>query len=317
MTVIADVLQSVRLSGAFLCRADFHAPWAVKTRGFDGAGLFHAVVEGGCTLEVEGERPRRLEAGAVALLPHGDGHVMTSEHGLDPVSMASLAVDDDGTMAAGGDGPRTVVVCGRVAFGEPGVHPLFAGLPRVLVLEPTAPGGASPAAQLARLIAAELDEGGPGTGTMVERLCEVVVLAVLRAFFAGEEARTLPPGWLRGLADPDLGRALSALHAAPAEEWTVDRLAHVAGLGRSSFFERFTERVGETPSRYLARWRMHLAAEALSRGQTVQEAADLAGYASQPAFSKAFKRVVGRSPSELRRRSPDQGDLASAVERAR
>jgi AraC-like DNA-binding protein len=122
---------------------------------------------------------------------------------------------------------------------------------------------------------------------------------VIRRYLA-----TLPSeqtGWLAGLRDPFVGRALAALHDRPAEAWTVESLAKEAALSRSALSERFTHLIGEAPMQYLARWRMQLGATLLrSRDVSVFEAAMEVGYASEAAFSRAFKKLVGVPPAAWR-----------------
>ena len=110
-------------------------------------------------------------------------------------------------------------------------------------------------------------------------------------------------GWLVGLRDPIVGQALAALHGAPAEPWTVDRLARAAGLSRSVLADRFTALVGQPPMQYLAMWRMQLASRLLLDGAQVAAAASAVGYESEAAFSRAFKKLVGESPGTWRTKS--------------
>src|SRR5512134_2529950 len=119
-----------------------------------------------------------------------------------------------------------------------------------------------------------------------------------------QHLETLPAeqtGWLAGLRDPVVGRALAALHGEPRERWTVEGLARVAGVSRSVLAERFAEMVGQPPMQYLALWRMQLASRLLLEGEPVAEAAAAVGYESEAAFSRAFKKLVGEAPATWRR----------------
>jgi AraC-like DNA-binding protein len=118
-------------------------------------------------------------------------------------------------------------------------------------------------------------------------------------------------GWLAGLRDPMVGRALVVLHDRPTVPWTVERLAKDIGVSRSSLADRFTHIVGQPPMRYLAQWRMQLASRLLADGTTKVSAVALdVGYQSEAAFSRAFKEVVGVPPATWRRRS--SGDSESS-----
>ena len=114
---------------------------------------------------------------------------------------------------------------------------------------------------------------------------------------------TAGQGWLSGLRDPVVGQALAALHGVPKEEWTVEKLARLAGVSRSVLAERFTEIVGQPPMQYLALWRMQLASRLLIDGEQVAATADAVGYESEAAFSRAFKKLVGQSPAAWKRKA--------------
>lgn len=140
-----------------------------------------------------------------------------------------------------------------------------------------------------------------GTENVLARLSELVFVETIR-----RHIETLPEtetGWLAGLRDPLVGRALAALHGAPTEAWTVERLAREAGLSRSVLAERFAALVGRPPMQYLALWRMQLAGRLLADGAPVAEAAATVGYESEAAFSRAFKKMVGCAPGLWRRTS--------------
>ena len=152
---------------------------------------------------------------------------------------------------------------------------------------------------LGRLAVAESTSGRTGGEIVLARASELMFVEVVRRYVA-----TLPSeqtGWLAGLRDPFVGRALALLHDRPAEPWTVESLARKAALSRSALAERFAHLVGEAPIQYLMRWRMQLAATLLrTRDTSVFEAAMAVGYASEAAFSRAFKRVVGVPPAAWR-----------------
>ncbi len=145
------------------------------------------------------------------------------------------------------------------------------------------------------LMAAEAHQLQPGGETVVTRLADVLVIQALRRWLSGPEAPSV--GWLAALRDAQLGRALAQLHREPEKDWSVETLARVSAMSRSSFAERFHALVGEPPMKYLARQRMRTAASLLREGgHTVSELAPRFGYQSEAAFSRAFKRVFGSSP---------------------
>src|SRR5262249_37776880 len=194
----------------------------------------------------------------------------------------------------GSGGPGIELVCGFVGYDRRPFNPLLATLPRLLRVSTREGGGWLES--LARLAVPESASPRTRSETVLARASELMFVEVIRRYLT-----TLPPeqtGWLAGLRDPFVGRALAALHDRPAEAWTVESLAKEAALSRSALAERFTQLIGEAPMQYLTRWRMQLAATLLrSRNVSVFEAATEVGYASEAAFSRAFKKVVGVPPA--------------------
>jgi AraC-like DNA-binding protein len=152
----------------------------------------------------------------------------------------------------------------------------------------------------ALLHAAAAESGGQRAGSenVLARLSELIFVETIRWYIEG--LPTAEKGWLAGLRDPDVGRALAALHGEPAAPWSVEGLAREVGLSRSVLAERFTEMVGQPPMQYLALWRMQLASRRLIDGEQVSAAAAAVGYESEAAFSRAFRRLVGASPAKWR-----------------
>ena len=193
------------------------------------------------------------------------------------------------------------LLCGTVRLGPEAQEMLLPLLPPLMHVQ----GGRSPTAGwldvTLRMMVDELDSGRPGGEVLVARLADLLLVHVLRSWIEESSKRT---GWLTALGDPRLGRALGCIHAEPGRAWSVDALAREAGMSRSAFFTVFSDRVGETPAAYLLRWRMALARERLRRGSDgLAQVAEAVGYGSEAAFSRAFKRHVGESPSKWRRRA--------------
>jgi AraC-like DNA-binding protein len=266
---------------------------------------YHVMTQGSCWVGIVGEEPIRLESGDVVVFPQGDAHVLSSTPGMR--GETSLAEYDRPVgkqlpfvLRQGGSGEHTIhVVCGFLGCDARPFNPLLATLPRILKVSTR--GGSGWLEALVQLAVAESVEGRTGGECVLARASELMFVEVVRRYVA-----SLPSGqtgWLAGLRDPYVGKALSLLHDRPAEAWTVESLAKEAALSRSALAERFTQLVGDTPMLYLTRWRMQLAATLLrGRGASVFEAATEVGYASEAAFSRAFKKVVGVSPAAWRER---------------
>ena len=324
---LSDVLRAVRLRGAVFYYIEGAAPWVAEAPpapdiipaimpGVEHMIEFHGIVEGSCWAALVGESPIRLAPGDLVLFPQGDAHVMSSAPGMraprvdkgfyfaprPPQLPYSLSMQGAqiSTARLDGGGERATVACGFLGLDARPFNPLLAALPRVLHVPGAALGADSWVATFMRAVVAESNQRRPGGEAVLERMSEMLFVEVLRRY-----VDSLPPdetGWLAAMRDPSVGRALGALHARPAEAWTLERLGGEAGLSRSGLHERFVELVGQPPMQYLTRWRMQLAAGLLR--DTTAKVIDVAlrvGYDSEAAFSRAFKREVGVAPGAWRR----------------
>ncbi len=316
---VSDVLEAVRLEGALFFFWEPAAPYGVGVA--DGARLsrrllpatrrmlsFHIVTEGPCWAVVEGQEPLRLETGDTLVLPRGDAYKIASEpvaptEAEQQESLGALAaiagMEAPAVIRDGGQGPdRKRLVCGFLGCNALPGHPLLSALPAALRV-PAPKNGGDPLTTLVQLALTESGRTRGGERCLLLRLSEVMFIEILRRYLASEAVEDA--GWLRGLRDPLVGRALALLHGNVAHPWTLERLSTSAGASRSALAERFTRLVGAPPMQYLARWRMQLAAERLRHpGARVQAVALEVGYASESAFSRAFRREVGTSPATWR-----------------
>lgn len=305
---LGEALHWLGLRGAFYCRSEFTAPFGLELPPLEGYLWFHVITSGSCRLEAPEADPRRLAAGELALVPHGEGHRLRSEAGVPTPSIADLEREQLGAryeiLRHGGGGERIDMVCGAVRFDHPAARELLAVLPRILVFDPaTSPTQLEWLRSTLRLMALEAEGLRPGGETVITRLSDVLVVQALRAWLESDPAAR--SGWLGALRDPRIGRAISLIHREPGREWTVASLADQIPMSRSAFAARFTELVGEPAMGYVTRWRMHLAAAALrDDGATVAQLASRLGYRSEAAFARAFKRVMGSPPGAVRRTEP-------------
>jgi len=314
---ITDVLASVRLTGAVYFTVECTPPWVAEAPpssaiaaqvmpGADHVLEFHAVTRGRCLGGILGEPPRPLEAGDLICFPHGDPHVLSSAPGLraPPDDLSDYARPPGARLPFAvklGAGPGEAhLVCGFLGCSTRPFNPLLASLPRLLVARaPAGPGGGS-LARFMEVAEAEALGRRPGREAVLARLSELMFVEVVRGHLEALPAgRT---GWLAGLRDPHVGKALAAIHARPGHPWTLDALGREAGLSRSALAERFSALVGEPAIQYLARWRMQAAAELLATSQEgIASIGGRVGYASEAAFSRAFKKALGVPPVVWRR----------------
>jgi AraC-like DNA-binding protein len=301
---VGEALHPLRMSGIFYCRTEVTAPWALEMPAFADCLSFHVVTAGGCWLGVDGAETLYLRAGELALVPHGRGHLLFSQPGVTPAGRVDqlpqqLVSEHYSILRYGGGGAPSTLVCGIVSFRDPAAQQLIRLLPPVIHTDSaTAPAPAWIGDTL-RLMAAEVSQLRPGGEAVTTRLADILVIQAIRAWMQADPAAQA--GWLGALQDPQIGRAIAAVHRNPGHRWTVASLASQAAMSRSAFAARFTQLVGEPAAQYVTRWRMQVALARLRQGPcTIRELATQFGYSSEAAFSHAFKRVVGVSPGTIR-----------------
>jgi AraC-like DNA-binding protein len=307
---LGEALHFLRMSGAYYCRSELTAPWGLTMPGTPGYLWFHVVTSGRLWLET-GEEDW-IQPGDLALVPHGDGHVLRSEPGAPAPGILDLereTVSDRYEILRHGEGGApTSLICGAVRFAHPAAGNLVEILPSTIHIRASL--RHEWMQTVLRLMASEAAELRPGGEAVITRLGDILVIQAIRAWMDSDPAAQR--GWLGALHDPQIGRAISLIHRDPARQWTVASLAHELAMSRSAFAARFTELVGEPVMSYVARWRMQVAVAALEdEGATVGQLADRLGYRSEAAFSRAFKRVVGVSPGAVRRSAGDPGFIAA------
>lgn len=301
---LGEALHLMRMSGVFYCRSEFTAPWGLELPPMRDSLMFHVVTSGPCWIEVEGSDPRALRPGDLALVPHGEGHRLLGEPGVRAAGLfdvpRELRSERYEILRHGGGGTPSTVICGAVRFDHPAAHRLVELLPPLITIEAWNAPEADWLQGTLRFMAAEASELKPGGETVITRLADILVIQAIRSWIAQDDAAQ--SGWLGALQDPQIGRAITLVHRDPAHAWTVASLAAEVAMSRSAFAARFTELVGEPVMRYVARWRMHLAATSLQEDDApLGELARRLGYESEAAFSRAFKRFIGVSPGAARR----------------
>jgi AraC-like DNA-binding protein len=315
--VLSDVLRSVRLTGAVYFDFELSAPWVAEAPhsreiaatvmpGAQRVIESHLIVRGSCWGHIVGQEPVRLREGDFILFPQGDPHVLSSAPGMR--SAPDMAIYPRPTASplplaferGGGGSDRTKIICCFLGCDERPFNPLLSALPKVIHL--SAAGTDAAGGWLATLLHIAVRESAAtraGRDNILARLAELLFVEAVRRYT--EALPAAQTGWLAGLRDPVVSRALAALHSEPTDAWTVDRLARHVGISRSVLADRFADMVGQPPMQYLAFWRMQLASRLLIEGKPVTEVAAAVGYESEAAFSRAFKKLVGQAPAVWRR----------------
>ena len=320
---LSDVLRTVRLTGAAFFDVAAKAPWVAEQPppemilpkilpGAEHLIAYHVVTEGRCFANIVGGEPIAVEAREVIVFTKGDPHVMSSSPGMRAESFAQGKIDAATASQLpffvnyGGDGPAAKLVCGFLACDARPFNPLLENLPPVIKTGDPQDTDTGWLGQFIRFAMMESADKRASGESVLAKLSELMFIEVVRRYL-----EALPPeqaGWLAGLRDPFVGKALSLMHGSPAHNWTIEELAKQVGLSRSVLAERFTDLVGIPPMQYLAKWRMQIASGLLSGGSAnVATVASEIGYESEAAFSRAFKKMVGVPPSVWRRRVRPNG----------
>jgi AraC-like DNA-binding protein len=316
---LSDVLRAVRLKGAVFFDVDAAAPWVAEAPpakviapavmpDAEHVIEYHVITSGSCFASVIGGDAEsvRLSAGDVVAFPQGDAHVLSSTAGMRGApDISGYSLSQNAAQLPlllnldGGGRERAHVVCGFLGCDSRPFNPLLESLPRILYIRGSTAAGSSWLDAFTRFAVMEAKEKRAGGDGILSKLGELMFVELVRRYVESlpEERK----GWLAGLRDRYVGRALNLLHEEPARAWTLDQLAKEVGLSRSSFADRFTAFVGIPPMQYLQKWRLQMAASKLSEGvANIATIAAEIGYESEAAFSRAFKKTLGVPPAEWR-----------------
>jgi AraC-like DNA-binding protein len=307
---LSDVLRAVRLTGAYFYMVEATHPWSVLTveakklvpRVHPAAEhliSYHILTSGNCWGGVAGQEQTPMQPGDAIVFPQGDANLLSSVESrvADAATIAATPRRYPNTVTVGsGSGQKATFVCGFLGCDLRPFNPLLSALPRQIIARGVA---GDWLAEFPRHVLAESREPRPGSETMLTRMAELMFVEVVRRHVASLTSHET--GWLAGLADDVVGPALRALHDRPERAWTLPELAREIGTSRTVLIERFSALVGVPPMQYLTHWRLQLAADHLARGSAkVASIGARVGYDSEAAFSRAFKRATGQSPSAWR-----------------
>ncbi|NGO79236.1 AraC family transcriptional regulator [Streptomyces sp. YC504] len=304
MDVLSDAIAAMRIGRPHSSRSVERGPWGIRFPSSDGAG-FHVVLQGSAWLlpPAGSGAAVALGPGDIVFMAHGNGHGLAG-HPETPLEDAQFNPDGSWIAPPRPDGPvrpgDTLMMCGAYQLDRRRAHPLLSALPPYIHL-PARVGTHDRLRSAVDLLGAELADPQPGSDAIVPALLDSLLLYLLRTWWLTDQP-DCPAGWAGALSDPAVVAALRALHDDPARPWTVEELGARAGLSRAAFARRFTTLVGQPPLTYLTWWRMTLAGRALRTGDApLRVLAQQAGYTSEFAFAKAFKREYGVAPGHYRK----------------
>jgi AraC-like DNA-binding protein len=315
MDALSDILRVARLSGGVFFHAELSAPWCIAAQmapelcaPFLGATNhlipYHYVVDGEMHVGLPDQPAQRLRSGEVVLFPRNDFHLIGSDVGLPPVSAATVILDGGNRIVPavrhGGGGATAHMVCGFLGCDRSLTMPIVSTLPQSMILRVDETPAADWIRSTLQYAANEVAGGQTGSTAVLAKLSELLFVEAVQHY-----VRSIPDGqtgWLAGLRDPAVSRALALMHADIAHAWSVEELAREAGLSRSGLAERFTRVIGVAPMHYLADWRLQVAGQKLrDSDDPLVRVAEQVGYESEAAFSRAFKKKFGAAPTTWRR----------------
>ncbi|HSB35289.1 MAG TPA: AraC family transcriptional regulator [Thermoanaerobaculia bacterium] len=315
MDALAEMLRVIRLDSAIYFNAECSEPWCILTpesrklapvlaRGAGHLIIYHLLCEGRAWAQVlDGERVA-LSAGDLVTFPHGHAHMLGGSRRAAPfdagAALPALLRRGLELLHIGGDGENARFICGFLACDPLLSQAFLGGLPPLLKVNIRDDPSGQWLENSLRFSVTEAASREESARAMLTKLSEALFAETLRRY-----VRSLPEGetgWLAGAGDAEVGRALKLLHRKPAHPWTVAELAREAGLSRTVLAERFRHFLGESPIAYLTRWRLRLGARALTAtNRGVAQIASEAGYESEAAFNRAFKREYGLPPARYRK----------------
>lgn len=316
MDALSDILRVARLSGGVFLNAEFSAPWCMVGQmspdfcaPFLGPTVnlipYHYVVDGELYIAEPNRQVQQVVCtGDVVLFPRNDLYLMGSDVSLPPVSAAAVILSADNKMVQtvrhGGGGVAAHMVCGFLGCDSGLTNPIVSTLPPAMILKVDETPAADWIRSTFQYAAHEVASGQTGSTAILTKLSELLFVEAVRQYI-----RSIPDGqtgWLAGLRDPAVSRALALMHSNMARAWSVDELGREIGVSRSGLAERFTRVIGVAPMQYLVDWRLQVAAQKLrDDGDPLVRIAEQVGYKSEAAFSRAFKRKFGAPPATWRR----------------
>lgn len=290
MDVLSPFLEQLHFNAHLVFEGGLCGPWSISATDNIGRTTFHLVTKGSVWLHgLPDVRPLQMKAGDLVLFPRDTGCTLSdSVHVVQecvPLEVADWSHAD------------AALICGYFSFTENSPTWLLDQLPTYVHLSGDLAGRLR---TVVDLLIFESAGSEPGRHAIMARLADGLFMYVIRYCMS---SRLVQSGLLAGLSDKALRHTLLAIHREPAKDWNLLTLAEHAHLSRSTFSVRFTSIVGIAPMEYVTRWRMQMAARRLLGGRTTMfQIAHDVGYTSEVAFSKAFKRVMGCTPSVYKRR---------------
>ena len=321
LDLLSDILTKLSVKGTLYFRTSFTTPWGIAVPDYENVARFHFVHRGSCLVMVEGaEKPVSLAQGDLIIIPHGAAHSLycaqTPKGAILPLDTVLEETGFDGTgvlvHGGGGDDNDTQLICGHFSFEKHAQHILIERLPPLIHLKNYGEDAGRWMEATLRVIGDETGGHRLGGDLIALKMSEAILAQAIRSFLESDESSQ----WgLNGFSDQHLCKALDAFHKTPNAPWTVESMAKQAGMSRTSFAVQFQKKLAMPPMQYVSSWRMEIAKQCLADpSKSLSDAAENAGYASDSAFTRVFKKETGMTPASFRKKL--NSSLVQSVERS-
>lgn len=300
---VGRLLDNLHMKSAFYTASTFSSPWAISIPPMAHCMMFHICMDGTAEFRIHNDTVV-LNTGDFILFPKGQGHELSDGQGTMAAPLSQLPIqavtERYETLTYGGGGRSTQMVCSAMLFDHPLAIKLLGVLPEYIVIRRDDNSANTVIDNINALLSSETQRIALGAEAVISRLAEILVISAMRVHLMRADDDDM--GWINALEDERIGRSLQLIHSTPDKHWGLGELASLVGMSRTSFAIQFKKLVGNTPMDYLTEWRMSLAYSRLqfSKDSVLSIALDV-GYQSESAFSRAFKKVIGKSPGEVRR----------------
>ncbi len=303
--LISDVFSTLRINSNFYFNAELSGDFSIEIPTERRHIRFHIVRQGDCWLTLPNGEQENLSEGEIAIVPDGTRQILSGHAESAPTPLHDIVSGgalQNGILRYGSDGPMACILCGFFQFDEAMDHPVLLNLPKILVIRPMDLGAEPWMTATVRLMLMEANLDAQGVTGIMARLLEVIFIQTMRRLTVRDDQAS--NGFIAALSDPQLSKALTAMHKQPEIAWTISSLAKLAGMSRARFADRFTTVMGSPPIGYLTTWRLMKARALLANSDLdMTEIAERCGYASVPSFSSRFKKSFNTGPGAFRRRS--------------
>jgi AraC family transcriptional regulator, activator of mtrCDE len=309
MDLLSDILSNLKLKGTLYFRTSFTSPWSIRVPAFQKVSRFHFAHRGRCLVRIHPDNDAvLLEQGDLVIITHGAAHTLFCDPStenppalLDDV-IAQSGFNGHGALVYGelGTHHETQLICGHFAFDADAQHPLIDALPESIHIKNYGESAGLWMENTLKVIGSETGNDSMGSDLIALKMSEIIYAQAMRSFLSSSAAKDTV---LAGYADESLAKAIKVIHQSPEHAWSLQELAKIAGLSRTSFTHRFKQMLSMTPLGYMTHWRMQLARRQLTEtNAAIIDIAEKVGYQSEAAFSRVFKKQFVIAPMRYRNR---------------